>query len=198
MPMAGDTQFDLLLKRVREGDQDAATELVRLYEPEVKRTVHAALSGNARLRQAVDSTDICQSVLGQFFVRVAAGEFDLDDSGDLVKLLVTMAKNRIVDRHRKESAARRDRGRQQALGGGDSSPRVQIAAPGATPSRVAAGRELLAKTLALMDPDERRLAEERAHGRSWKELAVEFGESADSLRMRLSRAIDRVAREIEL
>jgi RNA polymerase sigma-70 factor (ECF subfamily) len=48
-----------------------------------------------RLRRVLDTVDVCQSVLGGF-VRAAAGQFDLEQPEQLVKLLTTMARNRIL------------------------------------------------------------------------------------------------------
>jgi hypothetical protein len=33
---------------------------------------------DARLRREIDSADICQAVLANFFVRVAAGQFEIE------------------------------------------------------------------------------------------------------------------------
>ena len=41
-----------------------------------------------RLRRQYDSLDICQSVLASFFVRAAAGQYDLDRPEQLLKLLL--------------------------------------------------------------------------------------------------------------
>ena len=54
------------------GEEQAATELVQRYEPELRRFVRFRLT-NGRLRRHVDSVDICQSVLGRFFVGLFAG-----------------------------------------------------------------------------------------------------------------------------
>ena len=43
----------------------------------------------------MDSTDVCQSVLGNFFGRATSGQFELKDPKQLVALLVIMARNRI-------------------------------------------------------------------------------------------------------
>jgi hypothetical protein len=40
-----------------------------------------------------DSMDICQSVLASFFLRAAAGEYDLDGPAQLLRLLVGIARN---------------------------------------------------------------------------------------------------------
>lgn len=61
------TSFGELIERVRLGEADAAVELVRTYEPAIRRTLRVRLV-DARLRSTLDSMDICQSVLGSFFV----------------------------------------------------------------------------------------------------------------------------------
>ena len=49
-----------------------------------------------------------------------------------------------------------------------------------------------------MTPDERRLLEWREQGREWAEIAREFGGRPDALRVRLARAVARIARELGL
>ena len=63
-------EFAPLMELVRRGDQRAAAELVRRYEPEVRRFIRFRLSTPA-LRRTMDSLDICQSVLFKFFVEVS-------------------------------------------------------------------------------------------------------------------------------
>ena len=65
-------------------------------------------------------------------------------------------------------------------------------------SQVLAGKELLAKVFERLAPDERYLAELRSLGRSWEAIASELDAKPDGLRMRLSRALDRVATELSL
>ncbi len=59
-------QFDDLMKPVRSGDEQAAVEMVKAYEPEIRRDVRLRLT-DRKLRRTLDSTDICQSVFGNFF-----------------------------------------------------------------------------------------------------------------------------------
>ncbi len=78
--------------RVRQGDEQAAEELVRRYEPEIRLEVRGWLRlRNPGLRRVFDSMDICQSVLASFFARAAVGDFDLDEPPQLIRLLVGMA-----------------------------------------------------------------------------------------------------------
>ena len=64
--MTGET-LPALLDRIRAGDQGAATELVRRYEPALRRSVRLRLR-DPRLRRVLDSSDVCQAVLLRFFV----------------------------------------------------------------------------------------------------------------------------------
>jgi RNA polymerase sigma-70 factor (ECF subfamily) len=72
---------------------------VRQYESAIRLEVRMRL-GDTRLRRAFDSMDVCQSVLASFFVR-AAGQLDLNEAGQLVRLLVGMARNKLAFEVRK-------------------------------------------------------------------------------------------------
>ena len=93
--MQDQNTFDNFIRRIRAGDEQAAEELVRKYEPLIRREVRMHLE-DRRLGQLFDSMDICQSVLASFFVRTAAGQYDLTKSDQLLKLLVTMVRNKLA------------------------------------------------------------------------------------------------------
>src|SRR5262245_59589702 len=73
-----------LIRGVRSGDPEAAAELVRLYEPYVRRAVRVEMR-DARLRRVFDSSDFCQSVLASFFVGLAHGQYQLDRPEQLLR-----------------------------------------------------------------------------------------------------------------
>jgi RNA polymerase sigma-70 factor (ECF subfamily) len=189
-----DQDFGELLRLVRAGDANAAAELVRQYEPEIRRIIRVRLT-DPRLRRVVDSMDICQSVLGNFFVRASLGEFDLERPADLIALLVVMVRNKVVDQTRRSQSRKRDR-RRVELDGSSLLDRVPDRI--ASPDRVAADRELLEEVRRRLADDERYLADQRAAGREWRDLAEELGTAADTLRKKLSRALDRVAKGLDL
>jgi RNA polymerase sigma-70 factor (ECF subfamily) len=181
------------LKRVRAGDQQAAADLVRLYEPEIRREVRLRLR-DTRLRRDFDSVDICQSVLASFFVRAALGQYELDDPHQLVKLLVTMTRNKLIGKVRKQRTQIRDH-RRLASEGHD---RLKAVAAGPTPSELVMGSELLEEFRKRMSPQEWQLAERRSQGLQWAQIAAELGGTPDGLRKQLARAVDRIARELGL
>jgi RNA polymerase sigma-70 factor (ECF subfamily) len=190
--MADDVSFRDLVRRVRGGDAEAAAELVRRYEPALRAAIRVRLT-DPQLRRVLDSTDVCQSVLANFFIRAAAGQFDLDRPEQLLGLLATMARNKVTNLALRERAARRGGGRAGA-GLGDADP--ADSAP--SPSEVVAGEELLGAFRARLSAEERHLADRRARGDAWAEIAAEVGGEPDALRVRLGRAIDRVTGELGL
>jgi len=192
--MFDEQSFRDLLQRVRSGDSQAAAELVREYEPEIRRAVRLRLSEN-RLRRVLDSMDICQSVLANFFVRASAGQFDLERPEQLLALLVTMARNRLLDHARRYSTERRD---QQRVVSDNEEQLAAIADPATTPSQILSERELAEAVRRQLTEEERYLAEQRAEGRDWADLARELGNQPDAIRKKLSRAIDRAVKNLGL
>ncbi len=186
-----DETFTELINRVRAGDENAATILVRRYEPEVRREVRFLLR-DPFLRRSFDSMDICQSVMGSFFLRAALGEYDLGRPEDLVRLLVSMTRNKVVDATRRQRAQRRDHRRSTSL------EAVDVAAATPSPSQVAEGRELLAAFRGKLSDEERQLADLRANGREWADIAGEVGGTAEARRKQLTRAVARVSKELGL
>lgn len=186
-----DLSFHELLDQVRGGDQDSTAELVRRYEPEIRRAIRVRLT-DPRIRRTIDSMDVCQSVLANFFIRVSLGEYDLQRPEDLVALLVTMVRNKLVDQTRRLQADRRDARR---VTYGDSTL-ASIPTRAATPDEQAADRDLLAEVRRRLSDDERYLVDQRAQGCEWSELAQQLNSNPDALRKKLSRAIDRVALEL--
>ena len=148
--------FRALMVRVRAGDEQAAAELVRHYEPAIRRAARVRLL-DTRLNRVLDSMDICQSVMASFFVRAALGQFDLDTPDQLLRLLATMTRNKLVGHVKGHAAAKRDfRRLAPAQTGHDGEPDDGIAQiPGQypTPSRDVAARALGRSAAA---PDTRR------------------------------------------
>jgi RNA polymerase sigma factor (sigma-70 family) len=191
--MAEDTSFGDILRRIRAGDEEAAAELVRRYESAVRIAVRMRL-GDARLRRVLDSMDVCQSVLASFFVRAAAGQYDLERPEQLVRLLVTIARNKVAYQARRHRAGNRDLRRNEVL---DAGARDPVGAQ-PSPSRVASGRELLAEVRRRLTPVELQVADLRAEGRDWAEIAATLGGTAEARRKQLARALDRVTSQFDL
>ena len=183
--------FTDLIARVRSGDQAAAAEIVTNYESLIRREVRMRLE-DARLRRVLDSMDVVQSVMASFFVRSAIGEYDLDDPKQLIRLLITMTKNKVASAARREHRQKRDQRRTTS----DDAALLGVAQQGESPSQIASGNELIARAKELLGQDERQMAELRAQGQSWDEIAQEMGGTAQARRVQFSRAVDRVSKLI--
>jgi RNA polymerase sigma-70 factor (ECF subfamily) len=186
--MSDPPAFADFLRRIRSGDAQAAEELVRRYESAIRIAVRTRLTDPA-LRRHLDSADICQSVLASFFVRAAAGQYDLADPSQLVALLVRMAHNKLVGHARFHQRQRRDARR----AAGPQGAAERAADPAPPPDRTAAARDLLAALRARLTPEECDLADRRASGQDWGEIAAALGGTAQARRKQLRRALDRVA-----
>jgi RNA polymerase sigma factor (sigma-70 family) len=185
--------FFTFIERVRAGDEQAAVELVRLYEPEIRREVRLRLR-DSRLRRDFDSQDICQSVLASFFVRATLGQYELEEPKQLIKLLVTMTRNKLIGKVRKMQSQTRDHRRIDIEG----QDKLQAVARGPTPSETVIGSELIHEFRKRMTREEWDLADRRSQGLQWDQIAREVGGTAEALRKQLARAVDRICGELGL
>jgi RNA polymerase sigma-70 factor (ECF subfamily) len=190
--MGNDDQFDELLQRVRRGESAAAYELVRRYESAIRVAVRTHLSDPA-LRQQLDSVDICQSVLASFFLRAAAGQYDLHEPPQLVALLTRMARNKLAMHARGQHHQRRDVRRTTNIADGWAAPPDR--APG--PAQQAVDRDLLSRAYGLMDPEVRQIADCRADGIDWEAIAARLGGTAEARRKQFRRAMDDIAQTLQ-
>jgi RNA polymerase sigma-70 factor (ECF subfamily) len=189
--MSDPSPFIEFVRRIRAGDGQAAEELVRKYEPLIRREVRLRLE-DSRLGRLFDSMDVCQSVLKSFFVRTAAGQYDLGDPSELIRLLVTMARNKLASAARRQHQQRRDQRREA----GSPAALDGVTDRDPSPSRVVAGRELLVMVRQRLGPEEREMADLRTQGLTWEEVAGRVGGTAQARRMQLTRALDRVTGEL--
>jgi RNA polymerase sigma-70 factor (ECF subfamily) len=185
--------FADFLRRIRAGDQEAAAELVRQYEPAIRLEVRRRLN-DPSLYPLFGSMDICQSVLASFFVRAAVGQYDLDQPGQLLALLVAMARNKLAWHVRQQHRQRRDSRRRAD----HAEERLAECSGGMSPERQVAGRELLDRVRQALSEEERQLVDLRGEGLTWPEVAARVGGQPQARRRQLERALDRVTRELGL
>jgi RNA polymerase sigma factor (sigma-70 family) len=95
-----------LVERLRGGDPQAAEELFARYAQRLTFLAEQQLS--RKLASRLDGADVVQSVFRTFFRRSAEGQFRIDSSAELWRLLVqiTLQKARAYGRH--HSAGVRD------------------------------------------------------------------------------------------
>jgi RNA polymerase sigma factor (sigma-70 family) len=162
-----------LLCRIKEGDEDAARELLTRYEPKVRLVVRRQLP--RLLRSRFDSLDFLQSVWGSFFRRIQTGPNDLMEEQDLITFLAWAARNKVIDEYRRAGTRKQDVSRERPLSGvGDAEAGL---AGGDTPSQLAQARETFDRLRDLLPEDRRVILEMRAAGHSCKEIGERMGVS---------------------
>lgn len=187
-------QFAFFMRRIRAGDDEAAEQLVRSYEPLIRREVRLRIE-DARLNRVFDSLDVSQSVLASFFVRAAVGEYDLERPDQLLRLLVVMARKKLASRARGERRVRRDIRRVVGVG---TDAIDKLVDRGPSPSEVLTRQELLERLRSLLTDEERAIASLRGEGLGWDEVGERLGGSGQARRMQLARGVERAGHALGL
>jgi DNA-directed RNA polymerase specialized sigma24 family protein len=123
---------------------------------------------------------------------VRLGRYELHSADDLCKLLAVMARNQVISLSRRADVRLRQEW-QPPDGDGDESP-----SPEEGPGRRAEARALFEQVCRRLTEEERWLAEQRLQGRPWADIAAERCASAEALRKKHDRALERVAQEFGL
>ena len=186
---------DDLVARAAGGDAAARDALFASHQDALRAFVRLRLG--ARLRSREESLDLAQSVVREALEDLP--RFEMRREGGFRRWLLLRAENKIQDRGRFWSRARRDPALETALGGDDGEDRAVAAALSslATPSRDAQSREELQRlesAFARLSEDQRRvILLARIGGLSHEEVAAEMGRTVLATRSLLARAMARLA-----
>ncbi len=102
----GELSDHSLLRRLKQGEQDAATQLYLRYAQRLLALARSKTS--ASLSRRVDSDEIVQSVFGSFFRGAQQGYYDVPVGEELWKLFLVIALNKIRAKGAFHLAAKRD------------------------------------------------------------------------------------------
>ena len=184
--MGTDESFFLFLERVRAGDPAASMQLVRDYEPMIRRAIRLKLT-QWGLHRLYDAEDISQSVLANFFARARQGQFDLPQPKDLANLLLAMARHQLSDNARhlwSEYHVARHSDDPNAL--------ARIVALHPDPTETVEQTDLLRQIRRMVSGEEWRLMCCWARGYAWTEISRRLGRPPEPLRQKLIRVLRRI------
>jgi len=185
--------FHDLVRRVREGDQGAAAELVRLFEDPILRVIRTEMRSRGdydQIRRDFSAVDICQSVFASLFTRLKEDRFDFEKPQDLRNLLCAMAHYKI------SSKAKLCRVKLRAVLDDDMSP--DPVDPGPGPEKSVDDKDFSAAVLKHFTLDELEVVIRRLDEQSWAAIAAALGGTPEARRKQLNRAFDRVRDDPEL
>ncbi len=181
-----------LLGRIRNGDDDAARELLTRYEPKIRLVVRRQLP--RLLRSRFDSLDFLQSVWGSFFERIRTGPNDLHEEQNLITFLAWAARNKVIDEYRRTGTQKQDIKREEPLEiKRDNEVGV---AGGDTPSQVAQAHETYDRLRNLLPDDRRVIVELKAAGYSCREIGDRIGMSERTVQRVLEDLRNRATRRL--
>jgi len=174
-----------LLRRIRSGDQDAATQLYTRYVTRLRALAQAKCSST--LARRLDADDIVQSVFRMFFQGVRKGFYDVPAGDDLWKLLLVMSLNKIRSKGAYHKAAKRDVRLTNTIDEAD----------GSVENHMASGRQtqglmevVVKEALEHLEPRQREMVEMRVQGHEITEIARLTGRSKRTVERNLQEVRD--------
>jgi len=177
-----------LLQRARHGDTDAVNELFSRYLPSLRRWARGRLP--RWTRDVRDTDDVVQETLIQTLKHL--GSFEPRHEGSLQAYLRQALVNRVRDEVRRVG--------RHAIPDAIAEDHPDVSA---SPLEEAIGREALDRyeaALHRLRPEEREVVIARVElGQSYQQIAAGHGRaSADAARMAVSRALVRLAEEMDV
>lgn len=191
-----DWDFGKLAERLQANDPTAPQALLDRYGDALRREARLTLLSR-ELRRLVSESDVCQSVFARFFIGYWAGQYELHDDQQLLALLKTMVRSRVVDLHRRHTAEKRDVRRTKVIGDAVNACADQQQS---SPSRDLILQELQERFSAALPESCRKILELRQEHRGWPEIAELVGEPGrgEALRKQYERAVAKAADVLEL
>lgn len=185
-----------LIRGLKEGDTDAANDLIERYLDALKIRADQRLEDRPLARKTSDADDVVMSAFESLWRGAQAGRFtDLSNRGELWCLLLTLAYRKIEDHRRHESRQKRggrlivdeDVGEWSSLQGTDP-----------TPEEVAVVDDQIRSFLqGLPRDDYRKIVLMRLEGFSIKEIAEELSVTTRAIDRKLQNIKDSLSRRLK-
>lgn len=177
--------LDDLLDQLRDGDDAAAEQLFRMYEPYLRHVVRRQLP--RQLRSKFDSRDVVQSVWAHVLQGFRDAGWRFADAAQLRAFLATVTRHRVTDRVRHFHVALEH---ERSLADADAANPLASAQP--RPSEIARADDLWERMLALCPPKHHELLRLKRQGLRLTEIAARTGLHEGSVR----RVLRKLARQL--
>lgn len=180
-----------LLAAASRGEAVGETELFARYLERLTALARARMSASIQTR--TDPEDVVLSVYRSFFAGAQRGQFAIQRSGDLWRLLAAIAIHKVRRTARHHRASKRSVDREQTAGAAFDAVAEKL--PTAEDSVALA--EYLETIYQSLDATERQIVEMRLRGLSHFEIASEIKCSERTVRRHLAAFQDRLRRELD-
>ena len=170
--------------RLKVDSDLAASELDEQYRSRLCRLVEREM--DRRFRRREDPEDVVQSAFRTFYRRNAKGEFHVDSSVDLWRLLETITRHKILKHVERLGAGKRNPRREEYPDGDDLHGKVP------TPEEAAVAADLMEKALTGLDETYVKVFHLRLANCTEEEIASKLGCTRAFVRTKLNRIRDRL------
>lgn len=185
--MESPQELQELLRRIRQGSQEAVQELYDRYSHHVLRVVRRKL--DQKLRAKYDSADFTQAVWASFFVQ-PRHQFRFQRPEELIAFLAELARNKLVDVQRQRyGTCKYDINRERSLEGSAALRSRDVADRQPSPSQIVMAEDTWEQLLAGLSPRDRRILELLRDGCTHEEAARQVGVHEKTVQ-RLLRRLD--------
>ena len=182
-----DSQYgDSIAARLKADEDLAAPELDERYRARLCQLVEREM--NRRFRRREDPEDVVQSAFRTFYRRNAKGEFHIDTSVDLWRLLETITRHKMLKHVERLGAGKRNPKREEYAEEDDLRGRVP------TPEEAAIAADLMEKALAGLDETYMKVLHMRLQKCTEEEIAANLSCTRAFVRSKLNRIRDRLQR----
>jgi RNA polymerase sigma-70 factor (ECF subfamily) len=177
-----------LLRRLRSGQEDAATQLYLRYAHRLHALARSRSSPD--LARQVDAEELVQSIFGSFFRGASSGYYEVPEGEELWKLFLVIALNKIRAKGNFHRAAKRDV--RQTAGG-------EFLDEAAGPDAAALGflKLTVEEALERLPEQHREMVSLRVEGYEVAEIAERTGRSKRTVERILQEARKRLAHLLE-
>lgn len=175
-----------LLRQYQDGNSEAATAIFDRY---VERLLALARSRmGSKLKRRIDPEDVVQSAYRSFFVHARNETYLLERSGDLWRLLASIALNKLYGQIEKQTAAKRSLAREERA----TNSRSDLQSPDPTAAEIVALVEQLHLVIHDLSADEREALSARLQGVSIDDISKSLGKSERTVRRLIAQAKKRI------
>ncbi len=171
----------------------AATAIVRRYFAQLVDLVGQRIS--PRLKGRVDPEDLAQATFHSFCLRLANGQFQLDDREDFWQLLVCIALNKTRKLATAQMTQKRDARRDRGLTADDGTLIDVLDHRTPTPDDAAIMAEEMVRLLGELPADIRPIAVWKFEGFTHEEIAAKLGYTLRTVERKVRLIRDRWARD---
>ncbi|MCA9245464.1 MAG: sigma-70 family RNA polymerase sigma factor [Planctomycetales bacterium] len=181
----------VLVELFRQGDEAAAGEMFQRY---VERLIAVARNRlSAKMKRRVDAEDVVQSAFRSFFAHAQQGRYEIEETGDLWRLLVVITINKLRQKVEYHTAAKRGFNREQSQRMDTSFAFGHEAVDkGPSPDAELAVDEEIEQLTTGMDEVQRRIVELRLQGYGIEEIAEDVGRSERTVRRLMEKVRERL------